>query len=562
MIAIPTDLRAKLTSSKSFQEAAEVGLSAMLKIVADVVAGGEYADSTTLLRGTAHLRKGDSYRGVVVKKWDGSGEDASTVVPSATLWGTLKTQRQAVALDVVQGALELVRPGGRRQAPIQLSSGTSGSAVGSFLRMQRRDVTHVLALPVIYDKTLRGMLSLEVTCRPAVGEGFIWTDCIQTLQIITSMMAPALVTLPLEPVSFESDDPLLPVIGESMRAQLDTLRALAQQRKATLLLTGPTGVGKTRLARWCHENSSRKGKPFCSIQLHGLSSEMVMGQLFGVREGAYTGARDSVGLIEAAKGGTLFIDEIDKIPVESQKPLLELLSEFTYRPLGHTGAARKADVRIIVATNRDLEGLVARGAFPEDLYYRIHVLSFRVPSLAERRDEIPGWGQYALAQHVAEEESEHKASMTVAAEASLSAYDWPGNLRQLDNVIKRAYVLALSQAGDSAPVVDQKHVDEALAFDQKESGPKAYQAIEDAAEGFVSAVLAHNRMGQEQLTLDLLEGLGRLIVDGLMERGGLDLKEAFLALGEEKTVEHRNHGRRYETLGIAAEDLRRALKGG
>ena len=159
-------------------------------------------------------------------------------------------------------------------------------------------------------------------------------------------------------------------------------------------MLGPTGAGKSRLARWCHSRSQRKERPFEAVDLMTIPEDMQMAELFGWKRGAFTGAvSDHAGCIARAEGGTLFIDEIDKLSLKSQAGLLSFLETRDYRRLGDPASAQKADVRLIIGTNADLKKSVEAGEFREDLYYRINVLPVHLPPLADRADEIPAWGR-------------------------------------------------------------------------------------------------------------------------------------------------------------------------
>jgi DNA-binding NtrC family response regulator len=245
----------------------------------------------------------------------------------------------------------------------------------------------------------------------------------------------------------------LPVVGPSMEPVIDRLRSFAQQDE-TLLLSGPTGVGKSRLARWCHEQSPRRLESFESLHLLSVPEELQLGELFGWKRGAFTGAiRDNPGSVARAEGGTLFIDEIDKLPIDGQAVLLELLENGSYRVLGDS-AQRHADVRFMVSTNADLLAEIEAGRFLRDLYYRIQVFPVRILPLRERRDEIVSWAEHMMRgmHHQKDCATGRAVTMEPAAGALLAAQLWPGNLRQLRSVVKRALTLATAGAGDDVHV--------------------------------------------------------------------------------------------------------------
>jgi Nif-specific regulatory protein len=235
------------------------------------------------------------------------------------------------------------------------------------------------------------------------------------------------------------------IIGRSVvLAKLLASVSVAATHDMGVLLMGPSGAGKTRIARLIHDNSGRAKGPFVELNCATLTETLFESELFGHVRGAFTGAdRDKNGLIRAATGGTLFLDEVAEIPLTSQAKLLKFLESKEYRALGHEGT-RKADVRIVAATNVDLKAAVARNTFRTDLYYRLEVMPVVVPSLEERREDIP-----ALVRHFCERTVdafklpfiEPSEGVLLAAEAA----EWPGNIRQLSNAVQRAVVTAASE---------------------------------------------------------------------------------------------------------------------
>jgi DNA-binding NtrC family response regulator len=215
--------------------------------------------------------------------------------------------------------------------------------------------------------------------------------------------------------------------------------------QATVLLRGETGTGKEVIARALHERSSRSGREFVKVNCAAIPTGLLESELFGHERGAYTGAHmQRIGRFERANGGTLFLDEIGDIPLELQPKLLRVLQEQEFERLGGTRTIR-ADVRLVAATNRDLEAMVAAGAFRSDLYYRLNVFPIALPSLRERRGDIP-----ALVRHFTQRLAQrmHKRIDTIPADTmeALCAYDWPGNVRELENVIERAVILSRGPA--------------------------------------------------------------------------------------------------------------------
>jgi NtrC-family two-component system response regulator AlgB len=210
---------------------------------------------------------------------------------------------------------------------------------------------------------------------------------------------------------------------------------------ATVLLLGETGTGKGVLARHVHALSPREARPFVTFNCAVVSPNLVENELFGHARGAFTGADTTrVGHIEVAGSGTLLLDEVGDLPREAQGKLLRLLEEHEYVRVGDT-EPRRSDARIIAATHRDLKAAVAAGTFREDLFYRLNVVTIRVPALRERREDIADLAQSALADLSAQHRRE-PLLLDAAAVAALEAYAWPGNLRELVNVMERAVILA------------------------------------------------------------------------------------------------------------------------
>ncbi len=231
------------------------------------------------------------------------------------------------------------------------------------------------------------------------------------------------------------------VIGDSPAImQAIQLAKKVAPSNASVLLTGETGTGKEVFAEIIHYNSSRSAGPFVALNCSALSKEIIESELFGHVSGAFTGAvKDKKGLIEEASGGTLFLDEIGEMPLELQPKLLRFLENNTFYKVGDT-TQRTADVRLIVATNRDLQAEISENKFRSDLYYRIAVFSIRLPSLKERPADIPLLARHFL-QVYAPKTNKQIISISHAAVQALVAHHWPGNVRELKNVMERAVIL-------------------------------------------------------------------------------------------------------------------------
>jgi NtrC-family two-component system response regulator AlgB len=209
----------------------------------------------------------------------------------------------------------------------------------------------------------------------------------------------------------------------------------------TVLLRGESGTGKGVLARAIHDSSRRAGRPFVTINCPTLSEELLASELFGHARGSFTGAtRDQPGRVEAAQGGTLFLDEVSEIRPALQAKLLRFLQDREYERVGES-RLRRADVRIVAATNRDLDQAVKAGEFREDLYFRLSVVEVRVPPLRERHEDIMPLAQRFL-RFFATQAGKKLAGFAPAANRLIEAHPWPGNVRELRNAIERAVVFA------------------------------------------------------------------------------------------------------------------------
>src|SRR6188768_4186414 len=244
------------------------------------------------------------------------------------------------------------------------------------------------------------------------------------------------------------------IIGGSARMKtLFDLIARAAPSRATALIQGESGTGKELVARAFHRCSARADKPFITVNSGNLPPDLLESNLFGHVKGAFTGAvYPKKGLFELADKGTIFFDEIGNIPLETQAKLLRVIQEREFMRLGGVETI-KVDVRIIAATNVDLQRMMEEGKFREDLYYRLHVITVQLPALRERKDDIPPLIQHFLVKYG---EENHKPNLELAPAALdlLMDYDWPGNVRELQNVIERATVLSTGSRIDVDLVPD------------------------------------------------------------------------------------------------------------
>jgi DNA-binding NtrC family response regulator len=249
---------------------------------------------------------------------------------------------------------------------------------------------------------------------------------------------------------------------------------------ATVLIEGETGTGKELIARMIHRNSRRASQPFAPVDCGAIAPSLLESELFGTLKGAYTGAdRDRMGVFEAAAGGTVFLDEIGDIDLGFQLKLLRFLQEREVRPLG-SARARKVDVRIIAATNRDVQKQVDEGKFREDLWYRLNVVRLVVPPLCERPTDIPLLVHYFLKRY--NERYKLDTRLTDSGLKTLEEYSWPGNIRQLQHMMERLAILAPGSRIDTPAV---RH-----AIEQMDSREGSSETLADTEAEQIRRVLA------------------------------------------------------------------------
>jgi transcriptional regulator with AAA-type ATPase domain len=439
----------------------------------------------------------------------------------------------------------------------------AGPASASVVAMMARDVTHVIAMPL--RRTLEepvsqwgGMVCVELAWPAGIGAPWPEGAWRSEVSIFADVASTALLSLPIEASLAQgvyTGDPLFPIAGMKMRQLLRVLAQFAPQEE-TLSIAGPTGAGKSRLAEWCHARSHRHNKPFVVASLLALPESTQLAELFGWKRGAFTGAlSDHDGLVAQAEGGTLFVDEIDKLSLAAQAGLLRLLETRQFSPLG-APRERKANVRFITATNGDLRALVGSGAFREDLYYRINVLPVTLPSLAERAEEVVPWAHTLLALR----STTHPVTLTQRASKHLEnarwpATPWPGNLRQLDNVMRRAF--ALAHRSEGSIIVDEEHVESALSPELIGRSEPIEQGLRSLAHRIASHAIELEAQGQT-LPLDVLDGLRGAVLRAAVEQVG-SVKAAFTLLGADALVQSRNHQATYRKELAFTETLEKAL---
>jgi two-component system nitrogen regulation response regulator GlnG len=299
----------------------------------------------------------------------------------------------------------------------------------------------------------------------------------------------------------ESETSRLGIIGQApaMQQVFRTIGRLSRSH-ISVLITGESGTGKELVARALHQHSPRADKPFIALNMAAIPRELMEAELFGHEKGAFTGAQTRrVGRFEQAEGGTLFLDEIGDMPLEAQTRLLRVLADGEFYPVGAVQPVR-VDVRILAATHQDLDALVESGRFREDLYHRLNVIRIEIPPLRERREDIPLLMEHHLRKVARELEAEPKV-LTEEALALLQAFDWPGNVRQLENLARWLTVMA---AGREIHPRDLP-----AEFSQPDGEPVSLPVAGDWRQSLAEWVKARHQQGDTDLQREVEQALIR-----------------------------------------------------
>jgi DNA-binding NtrC family response regulator len=318
------------------------------------------------------------------------------------------------------------------------------------------------------------------------------------------------------------------IVGESSAVieLRELLRKMAASPASTILLTGESGTGKDLTARVLHHASERAGRPFVHITCSAMPETLLESELFGHEKGAFTDAREQKkGLLEQADGGTVYLDEIGEMTPLLQAKLLRFLEEKAFRRVGGS-ADITVDVRVIAATNRDLEEAVARQEFREDLYYRLQVLSVPLPPLRERGDDVDVLAK-CLVDEFNREFGKNVEGFSAGAMRLLASHHWPGNVRELRNVLERAILLA---EGPTLSADDLRVIAPPEALDDRFRLPRGGLAFEDLEKELVRQAL--ERAGGNQTRAGALLGMSRDQIRYRLQKFGLDPQPAAAEAGE------------------------------
>ena len=309
-------------------------------------------------------------------------------------------------------------------------------------------------------------------------------------------------------VKFITQNPLIQKL-------LETARQIAPT-DCSVIITGESGTGKELLARYIHFMSQRADGPFMAVNCGAFTEELLTNELFGHEKGAFTGATNAKkGLIEMATGGTLFLDEITEMPPSMQVKLLRVIQEREVLRVGGTEPI-KIDVRFLAATNRDIQEMIKDGQFRQDLYFRLNVVTFRIPPLSERKDDIPLLSYYFLNKHCVMQKKEI-AEIGQEVIALLMNYDFPGNVRELENIIERGVALAHGERIETAHLPEDLKELSIKTFRKREG---KYPSLEDQEMSYIKWVL--QEVGGNKTIAAQILGIDRVSLWRKLKKYGLE----------------------------------------
>lgn len=324
------------------------------------------------------------------------------------------------------------------------------------------------------------------------------------------------------------------MIGKSKPMQeLYSLLDKVSSSEATVLIQGENGTGKELIARSVHYNSPRKNSHFVTVNCSAFNENLLDSELFGHVKGSFTGAiKDKKGLFESAHRGTLFLDEVGDMTLTMQVKLLRVLQQGTFTPVGGT-EERKVDVRVIAATNRDLKSMIEEGTFREDLYYRINVININVPSLRDRKEDLPVLVDHFLIKSCKEKQTPLK-QLNARTMERIFDYSWPGNIRELENEIERLVVLS-GHDQQIGPELLSPRIRDAVASGQSKNSQfklagRLKDALEELEKTMIKEGLRRNKWNKSKLAKEL--GISRAGLIMKVEKYGLDKRKGARDEGE------------------------------
>ena len=365
------------------------------------------------------------------------------------------------------------------------------------------------------------IVNLQVTIRNAVGEripvtistALLRDDAGRVVGGVETFRDLTRVRALLDEVDHAAGGGRIVTVDPRVKKLLEIVPTIARS-ESTVLIEGESGTGKGLLARTIHNGSDRRDGPLVTVNCGALPESLLESELFGYLRGAFTGAdRDKPGRVQAASGGTLFLDEIGDLSPAVQVKLLRLLQDRVYEPLG-TVDSRTADVRILAATNRPLAKLVDSGSFRSDLYYRINVIRLEMPPLRERRADIPLLAE-AFLRRLSATRGKLVTGISRAALRRLMSHDFPGNVRELQNVLEHGFVLC------DGPRIEEADLPDWLLEGRGRRGPEPPGSLEELEVGFIRGVLARNGWNRTAAAREL--GIHKTTLHRKIRRLAIDL---------------------------------------
>lgn len=563
-VDLPTFL-AELRNTTSQEEVARSLLRAVQRQVHEATGDDRGSE---LLPCVLYLRGAQGYRAILTDTPPTTKDtpDRHDRLPSHTAWRWMLDHGEAVFINVT-----------RREVGPAYEDSASATREDNATRdiqtvsketrelLARHQATHLYGSPLRRGPSdPEGMLVVAWRCPPSSGRPLrAWRRAGAVVQLLLDVAAPFVLSRPPAPASSEQGLEGLPALGASMRPVLRTLQTFAAD-DANILLTGPTGVGKTSLARWAHERSDRYKGPYRELHLQRYRPDQLLAYLFGWEKGAFTDAKASYpGEVGQADGGTLLLDEVGELSPDAQSQLLQFMLTRRYRRLGQRGEDHVADVRIIAATNRDLRLAVDAGAFREDLFFRLTERPVQILPMSERRDELAGWARFLARRPRSPELPQRAVELDDEAIATLVVQSWPGNLHDLNNVVGMARDLATAERRQGGALITVAHVQQALALRPGTTVEQPCSALRVAARAWLDEL-------ERRCPLGLGEGGGDPPPLGWSDARGIfrsyllqeavaryGVKEAFERLGAGARVTGRSYNREEDK----AEEHTRAFEG-